>query len=65
MAFMIQDTLSKNIIQNALGDNVGIFIRPHNRDTKHIKETDPYIVASHMVSFNILNNEYKIELNNL
>ena len=65
MPFMIQDPLNRNIIQNSLGDNVGIFIRPHNRHTKHIEETDPYIIASHRISFNILNNDYKIELNNL
>jgi hypothetical protein len=53
------------IIKNFLGDNVGIFIRPHNIRTKHIEETDPYIIASHMVSLNILNNDYKIKLNDL
>jgi hypothetical protein len=65
MSFIIENNLSNNIIQNALGDNVGIFIRPHDIHTKHIEETDPYIIASHRVSFNILNNDYKIRLNNL
>ena len=65
MSFIIENTLSNNIIQNALGDDVGIFIRPHDIHTKHIEETDPYIIASHRVSFNVLNNDYKIQLNNL
>ena len=53
------------IIQNALNENIGMFVGAHDANTKNIKEIDPYIIASHRVCYNILNDDYETCVNNL